>query len=176
MSQELLDLYRQGSDWAIGKIGAAADRLDAPTPCEGWDLRTLLNHMLQTQQFFIATGKGEKATPPFGEPPSLLGDDPKADFEAAQRELVAVYSNDGVPVQGVGIAFSDMLVHGCDVARATGQDDTMPDGLAQAAFDIVNGNLSAEARGQVFGPEVAVADDAPAQEKLLGYTGRQPRL
>ena len=33
----------------------------------------------------------------------------------------------------LGIAFSDQLLHGWDLARATKQDPTMPDGLAEAA-------------------------------------------
>ena len=177
MDTDLVDAYRRGSDWAIQKIEGARDKLDAPTPCEGWDVRTLLNHMLQTQQYFAGSAQGKEASPPTPEPPSLIGDDPATEFKASQAEIIDAFSKPGAVDKnpmGIGIAFSDMLVHGCDVARATGQDDTMPDGLAEAAYGVISPNINADNRANVFGPEVAVPDDAPAQAKLLGFTGRAP--
>jgi len=73
---------------------------------------------------------------------------------------------------GIGIAFSDMLIHGWDVAKATGQDTTMPDGLAHAAYDTIHGKFTDEQRQGLFKPEIEVADGASPQEKLLAYTGR----
>jgi uncharacterized protein (TIGR03086 family) len=73
----------------------------------------------------------------------------------------------------LGIAFSDQLLHGWDLARATRQEETMPPGLAEAALAVIHGRFTEEQRVGVFKPEVAVAADAPAQEKLLAYTGRR---
>ena len=56
MDMDLLDLYRQSSDWAGEKVAAASNDLDAATPCDEWDVRTLMNHMLETQQYFVALG------------------------------------------------------------------------------------------------------------------------
>ena len=47
MQTDLLDLYRQASDWTAEKVTATTD-LDAPTPCDDWSVRDLLNHMLDT--------------------------------------------------------------------------------------------------------------------------------
>ena len=69
---------------------------------------------------------------------------------------------------------ADALLHGWDIARSTGQDTTMPDGLAAAAYECIHGQFSDEQRKGVFGPEIQVDDDASPQEKLLAYTGRQP--
>jgi uncharacterized protein (TIGR03086 family) len=74
----------------------------------------------------------------------------------------------------LGIAFSDMLLHGWDLAQATKQDTAMPDGLASAAYEMIHGRFTEEQRKGVFKPEVAVGADATAQEKLLAYTGRSP--
>ena len=74
----------------------------------------------------------------------------------------------------LGIAFSDQLLHGWDLARATNQDATMPDGLAQAAYDLIHGAFTDEQRTGVFKPEVPVGDDATPQQRLLAYTGRTP--
>ena len=50
----------------------------------------------------------------------------------------------------------------------------MPDGLAQAAYDMIHGRFTDEQRKGLFKPQLAVAADAPAQDKLLAYTGRPP--
>ena len=75
----------------------------------------------------------------------------------------------------MGIAFSDQLLHGWDVAKATGQDAAMPDGLAEAAYEMIHGRFTDDQRKGVFKAEVTVADDASAQDKLLAYTGRDPK-
>ena len=54
----------------------------------------------------------------------------------------------------LGIAFSDQLLHGWDLAKATGQDATMPDGLAEAAYEMIHGRFTDEQRKGVFKPEV----------------------
>lgn len=176
MTFDYLDLYGRGSEWAVTKVRGASTKLDEPSPCDGWSVRTLLDHMLQTQRFFLARAKGEEAelTPV---PPALISDDPERDFADTRREMLRAYGAPGVldatgPM--LGIAFSDMLLHGCDLARATGQDDTMPDGLAAAAFDTIHGRFTDEQRKGVFAPEVPVEATAPAQQRLLGYAGRQP--
>jgi uncharacterized protein (TIGR03086 family) len=176
MDADLLSLYRQASDWTISNVARASD-LDAATPCEEWKLRDLLNHMLDTQHYFISAARGEDASPPGQSPPDLLSDNPKADFEGARNEVLNVYGQEGVIDKtgpALGIAFADMLIHGSDVARATGQDDTMPAGLADAAYDVIHGRFTEEQRKGVFKPELPLGDGATAQQRLLAYTGRQP--
>jgi uncharacterized protein (TIGR03086 family) len=176
MQADLLDLYRQASQWTAEKVSGARD-LEAVTPCPGWRVRDLLNHMLDTQRYFAGAARGEDAAPPAPSPPSLLTDDPTGDFARATSAVGAAYARDGVlermgPV--LGIAFSDQLLHGWDVARATKQDETMPDGLAEAAYDCIHGRFTDEQRKGVFGPEIPVGDDATPQQRLLAYTGRDP--
>jgi uncharacterized protein (TIGR03086 family) len=174
---DLLDLYTRASAWAVGKTTAAAPLLDLETPCEGWDVRTLMNHMLATQQYFVGAARGEDVSPPAGEPPELLGEDPAAQFEAARAETIEVFSADGVVERtgpALGIALADQLLHGWDLATAIGQSAVMPEDLAAAAYEMVHGAFTEEQRVGVFKPEIPVADDAPAQDKLLAYTGRDP--
>ncbi len=49
----------------------------------------------------------------------------------------------------------------------------MPAGLPEAAYEIIHGRFTDEQRKGVFKPEVAVAENAPAQETLLAYAGRK---
>jgi uncharacterized protein (TIGR03086 family) len=177
MQPDLLDLYGRASTWVGEKVDGALARLDAPTPCTAWDVRTLMNHMLDTQRYFLAAARGEDAPPPAADPPDVLGDDPRADFERVRTAVLDAYGEPGVIEKtgpSLGIAFADQLLHGWDLARATGQDDTMPDGLAEVAFGMIHGRFTAEQRVGVFGPEIQASPDASPQEKLLAYTGRQP--
>jgi uncharacterized protein (TIGR03086 family) len=173
---EIVDLYRQAATWSIDKINGAADKLEAKTPCDEWDVRTLLNHILDTQRYFIAAAQGKDASPPAPQPPALISDDPVRDFAAARDELVGLYADPEVLKKGemgIGVAFSDMLIHGWDVAQATGQDATMPAGLAQSAYDTIHGKFTDEQRKGIFKPEIQVSGDADAQTRLLAYVGRR---
>jgi uncharacterized protein (TIGR03086 family) len=176
MQADIRDLYRQASTWAGEKVAGARD-LEAATPCPDWTVRDLLNHMLDTQRYFAGSARGEDAALPAPSPPALLTDDPPADFARATSEVSDAYAEDGVVERtgpALGIAMSDQLLHGWDVARATGQDATMPDGLAQAAYDHIHGLFTEEQRKGVFAPEIPVGDDATPQQRLLAYTGRDP--
>ena len=177
MDSDLLDLYRQASDWAVDKVAGAAQSLDATTPCDDWDVRTLMNHMLDTQRYFVKAARGEDATPPLGSPPDTVSDDPVADFQAARSDVLATFQEPGVIEKTgpmLGIAFSDQLLHGWDLARATGQDATMPEPLPEAAYEMIHGRFTDDQRKGVFKPAVAVPATASAQDRLLAYTGRRP--
>jgi uncharacterized protein (TIGR03086 family) len=174
---DLLDQLDQSTQWTASKIPAATSKLDDRTPCEQWDVRTLLDHMIDTQNFFAARARGEEPSLPGAEPPSLIGDDPEAAYEQARQETLRAHREPGAVDQAgplLGIAFCDQLIHGWDLATATGQDTTMPDGLAEAAFAVLDGRLTDDQRRSAFKPAVEVADDASVQEKLLAYTGRRP--
>jgi uncharacterized protein (TIGR03086 family) len=176
MTSELRDLYRRAATWTIEKIDGAQTELDVATPCDKWDLRALLNHMLETQRYFVASAQDHDASPPSPEPPAVISAAPSKDFIAARDELLAAYADDETlekRAQGLGVAFSDILIHGWDVARARGLDTTMPDGLAQAAYDTIHGKFSDEQRKNLFKPELPVPDDADAQTRLLAYAGRR---
>jgi hypothetical protein len=80
---------------------------------------------------------------------------------------------------------ADMVMHGWDLARATGQDDTidpaevegMWTGLSAMPPEFLEQLRTPGAFGpgvEVFGPEVTVPEDAPLQDRLLGMIGRDP--
>lgn len=176
MEPDLLDLYRRGSEWSVDKVEGSTNQLDAPTPCEEWDVRTLLNHMLETQRYFLGSARGEDASLS-PNPPDLISDNPHADFTRVREEMLSTFGDAGVIEKtgpALGIAFADILLHGWDLSRATGQDATMPDGLADAAYRMIHGRFTDEQRKGVFKPELEVGPDASPQDRLLAYTGRTP--
>jgi len=178
MTDDLLDRYRTASEWTLSKVVRAGNQLDAPTPCDDWDVQTLLNHMVETQQYFVQSARGQDASPPSPEPPDgLIGDDAASAYERGRDASIETFSDDAVIERTgptLGIYFSDTLLHGWDVAKATGQDTTMPAGLAQAAYDVMHGAFTDDQRKGVFKPEIEVDDDASPQDKLLAFTGRPP--
>jgi uncharacterized protein (TIGR03086 family) len=176
MDLDLLDLYAQASEWTGAKVRGASSALDAPSNCEGWDVRTLMSHMLETQRYFAGSARGEdvQLSP---DPPDLLSGDPGSDFEQARADTLRTFGEPGTIDKtgpALGIAFSDQLLHGWDLAVSTGQDSTMPQGLPDAAYQMIHGRFTDEQRKGVFKPEINVGSDASAQEKLLAYTGRDP--
>jgi len=176
MEPNLLDSYGRASAWTATKVRGALTQLDAPTTCDGWTVRTLLNHMLETQRYFAGSARGENVTLS-QDPPDLLSEDPVSDFDRARAETLRTFGEPGVLERtgpALGIAFSDQLLHGWDVAVSTGQDSTMPDALAEDAYAMIHGRFTEEQREGVFKPEVGVAPGSSPQEKLLAYTGRDP--
>jgi uncharacterized protein (TIGR03086 family) len=174
---DLWDLYDRASSWTLTKVTGAVEQLDGPTLCDGWNVRTLMDHMLETQRYFTGIARGEDVTPLSPMPPPMVGEDPVGAFTRSRAELLRAFSEPGVidktgPL--LGIALADQLLHGWDLARATGQDTAMPDGLADAAYRAIHGRFTDEQRVGVFKPELPVPPTATPQNRLLAYTGRDP--
>jgi len=73
------------------------------------------------------------------------------------------------------INFVDVLVHGWDLARATGQDVELPPHLAEPALQFSRGLVNDELRGAgAFGPELLVPANTPASYRLVAFLGRTP--
>ena len=178
MTHDLLDLYSRASEWTLQKVKGAASGLDSDTPCERWNVRELMNHMLETQRYFVGSARGQSVSPP-GQTPAatLLGDDPVQEFKKAREETMNTYGDKDVLEKSgptLGIAVADQLLHGWDLAKATGQDTTMPPALAEAAYQMIHGKLTDDQRKGSFKPELQVDDTASAQDKFLAYAGRNP--
>jgi len=176
---DLFDLYERGSAWTKEKIEGAKEALNEQSACEKWKVRDVINHLLDGQSRFVDAAKTGKFAggPPSGMPPEVIAGDPVEQFEDGRKKVTAAFKEPGAMDKGqflFGIAFADSLIHGWDIAKGSGQDPTMPDDLAQSAFQMLNGQLNPEGSGEAFKPAVKVPDDARAQDKLLALTGRDP--
>jgi uncharacterized protein (TIGR03086 family) len=169
-----------------------ASQLDAPTPCGGWDVRALLNHVIGT--LWLAEGLLSDQAPrypmaPGGLPPAdLAGEDPAAAYaEAAAAALAASAAGDALTRVHVtplgempgpalaGFTTLDIVVHGWDLAVATGQAADLDGRLAAHVLAFAEQTLATpESRASRIGPAVAVAADAPVTQRLVAYLGRQP--
>ncbi|MQA96980.1 MAG: hypothetical protein GEV11_20890 [Streptosporangiales bacterium] len=68
----------------------------------------------------------------------------------------------------------DLLVHGWDIARATGGDEKLPPEEVRAMIDDLDSWGEAIRSEGVCGPAVPVPDDAPGQDRLIAFLGRTP--
>ena len=69
----------------------------------------------------------------------------------------------------------DLVVHGWDLARATGQDETMDPAEVERIWGMAESLGDNLRRSGVCGPEIPVSGDAPLQDRLLGAAGSRPR-
>jgi len=172
---------------STGRIvaGVRPDQMGAPTPCREWDVRALLDHAIGVIAGFAAAAAGED---PSGEPPTI-GHNPQPAFDTAARATLDAWHRPGalegmctiahgitVPAQvAAGINLIDTLVHGWDLARATGQDSSLDPELATAALEISRQVVTDDIRTSgAFGPAVPVADAASPTEALVAFLGRHP--
>ncbi len=180
---EISDRYRRLSSAMADRIAAVPD--DAwsnPTPCADWTARDLVRHLVDTPAMFF--GFVDRPAP--GSGPSV-DDDPAGAFdhvrEAVQSALddpeVASLSYDGMfgPStfeQGVGqFLCTDLVIHGWDLARATGQDERLDPGDVHAIFEAMQ-PMDEQMRGPgAFGPKVEPPPGADEQTQLLCFLGRQ---
>jgi uncharacterized protein (TIGR03086 family) len=160
-----------------------ADQARLSTPCRDFDVRALLNHIVFDAQTFTAGLTGA----PRGAPDvDLIGDDWTSAFASARASLLEAWRQKGVDgtvksrigefpaTWAVGQHLADMAVHAWDVAIATHQSTNLDPEVARVALDWARENLKPQFRGQSFGPEVEVPENAPMYERLAGYFGRNP--
>ena len=168
-----------------------ASQLEASTPCAEWDVRMLLNHVIGT--LWLAEGLlGDQAPrypmAPGGLPPrDLAGDDPAAAYAEAAAAALAAAAGDALTRAHVtplgempgpalaGFTTLDILVHGWDLAVATGQPADLDGRVAAHALGFASHALATpESRAGRIGSAVPVAADAPVTQRLVAFLGRQP--
>ena len=166
------------------------DQLRAATPCSEMTVGDLIDHVGSfSLAFAVAARKSDEMRSPPPRPSAAnLGPDwrsqiPRdlAALAEAWRDPAAWQGMTGVaglefPGEVAGaIAIDELVTHGWDLARATGQPYDCDSELIQAALLFVAPIAESGApREGLFGPPVAVPDDAPALDRLVGMTGRDP--
>ena len=165
----------------MGTVGQA--ELELPSPCEGWDVRAMLNHTFGAGWMFTLVNQGQSVGEDAGD---VVGDDAAgalAKIRAANLESWqgpdALQGERTYPFGTFPAEFALILnigeidLHAWDLARATGQDETLDPDVVQMLWDFYSVLPMDGYRAHgAFGPEVAVPESAPLQDRLLGYIGR----
>ena len=171
--------------------GIEPSQLDNPTPCEGWSVRDVLNHITGgADMFAIAASEGKVPDEKLGQlmTGDNLGDDYEGAFKAASARATKAFEPEGIVDKmitlpfgempagaALNIAIFDVTTHAWDLAKATGQSTNLDPEVSAVAYQVAQGMLSDEMRASgIFGPEVAVSDDAPMADRLAGLAGRTP--
>jgi uncharacterized protein (TIGR03086 family) len=189
-TNELPDLHRR----ALDRFGANVrqvrdDQWDSPTPCADWDVRTLVNHVVNENRWTPPLLEGQTIAE-VGDrfDGDLLGDDPKHAWDDSAQEAAAAVQADGALDRTVHLSFgdapgseyvwqlfADILVHGWDLASAVGADVRLDADLVEACarwFAKVEEDYRSAG---AIGPRPELADDADAQTRLLAAFGRASR-
>jgi uncharacterized protein (TIGR03086 family) len=175
--------HRQVAGTFSDRVRGVAD-WDAPSPVEEWAARDVVRHLVEWFPAFLQSGAG--ITLAAG--PSV-DDDPVAAWQVhctAVQGLLddpattdAVLSNPhtgDVPLDEAVDRFytADVFMHTWDLARASGQDDRLdPAFCAELLAGVEPIEDVMRSSGQ-YGPRVPVPADAPVQDRLLGFIGRDP--
>lgn len=160
-----------------------------PTPCRSWDVRALVNHLVdEVHQLAMVTQGGKRNHLGI----DMIGDDWVGAYRAAADELMAAWQQPGalerphslpfgeVPAMwAVGQHITELVMHSWDIAKATAQQTDLDPELGQVALQWGKDNLKPEFRGDEadgyhIGPEVPVPDDAPLYDKIAAFGGRDP--
>jgi uncharacterized protein (TIGR03086 family) len=174
-------------------VGRVSDhQLTAPTPCRDTSLGDLLDHVDGLSLAFTAAAS---KTPLEGGSHAPSADGSRLGPEWRQRipdRLAALAQAWRDPDAWTGttqaggidlpgevaglVAIDEVVVHGWDIAVATGQDFACSDELLDAAYAFVQASVAENPQGTpgLFGPPVPVSEDASLLDRLVGLTGRDP--
>jgi uncharacterized protein (TIGR03086 family) len=185
----LPQLHRRALD-ATGVVvdGVTRDQWDLPTPCTGWDVATLLNHVIAGNWWAAELAAGATIES-VGDrlDGDVIGDDAGAAYRKSAAAAAAVFEAPGAmeapcavsygPVPGsvyAGHRFVDVLLHGWDLAVASGQYAHLDPELAAAAMELLSAQEDMVRSSGLFGEQLEVPANAGAEAKLLAFVGRRP--
>ncbi|NIH86788.1 TIGR03086 family metal-binding protein [Amycolatopsis granulosa] len=159
------------------------------TPCTEYDVRALLNHLLHWGPWLAAALRREPA-------PAAVGGERDADLTRGDwlgdlctlvDDLVDACGRPGalagttkfgsaeMPARMIAeMVLTEWVVHGWDLARATGQSPVVDADVAEALFTSAQGLADQAREMKVFGPAVPCPADAPVLDRVLALTGRDP--
>lgn len=166
--------------------GIDAGQWANPTPCADWDVRSLVNHIVAGNQWAaeLATGHtiddvGDRLDG------DRLGDSPLDAYDRSAEAAASAFEAAGAleapcavsygPVPGsvyAGHRFIDVLIHGWDIAIATGHTPTLAPHLVEACWDVINPQLTELQASGMFGSHTDSPASTDPQTRLLQTLGR----
>jgi uncharacterized protein (TIGR03086 family) len=156
------------------------DELSKSTPCSEYDVMQLTDHLLNSITLLGGAAGAQL-------PERDTGDSVERQIIAAARpaldawhrrglnETVTLGPNEIPATFAVSILSVEFLVHGWDYAAATKHPIDVAESLADYVLGLAKNVITPETRASAgFADPVAVSDDAPALDRLIAFTGRDP--
>jgi uncharacterized protein (TIGR03086 family) len=184
-----LDLGAPAAEISRLAAGVRDDQLNLPTPCAPTDVAGILAHIVGLSTAFRDGARKVEgpttSTPPGPMPlpadwrtlvPRLTEELAEAWRDPSAWEGETTVGGASMPAPNIaGFANDELVIHGWDLAVATGQPYEVAEENLQAAWQLVsNFPDDPDARAGLFGPRVPIADDAPLLDRVLAYAGRDP--
>jgi uncharacterized protein (TIGR03086 family) len=190
--EQLVDFFVRASAFFGEQVREVGDEeWDLPTPCEGWDVRTVVAHVVVGDAQIPALFAGGAVERVEAFSPSVLGANPLATWRGTALAAIRAFAKPGAlehrydhPVGNVrgrtlvGFRVSDSLVHGWDVATALG--DGTPGGgvvldpeLCEYCLDFWFPMASTLPESGYFASALLPPDGADAATRLLALLGRR---
>jgi uncharacterized protein (TIGR03086 family) len=186
-SPTTFELIVQGIDAFGEKVRALpADKWAAPTPCTEWSVRDLVNHVTGEHLWAPHMLDGETIAA-VGDryDGDVLGDSPVETWDRAAKASRAAWLG-ASPDDVVHLSFgdnpaleyghqmlSDLLIHGWDLARGAGLDESMPPETVSNVLVYMEANAKSWEAAGIFAAPVDIDADDPAS-RLLALSGRKP--
>jgi uncharacterized protein (TIGR03086 family) len=184
----MIELEPASSGLAALVDGVRDDQLASPTPCEGTNLAGLLNHIDEGALACIngatktilegaSTAAPQLADGWHARIPKRLQAVAKAWRDPAAWSGVTQLAGFTFPGEVAGsVVLLELVLHAWDLARASGQQYECELHLLEAAYGAMQATVARNPDGipGVFGVPVAVADNTPLLERLVGLSGRNP--
>jgi nitrilase len=185
---DIVELHRRACELFARLVHEVGDdQWSAATPCDGWDVRALVNHVVAEDRWTVPLLDGAKVAE-VGDrfDGDVLGADPVGACEAATKEATAAAActdpdrtvhlsfGDVGAREYLGQLFAEHLVHAWDLARGIGADEALPaDLVAACAAWFAEREEAYRAAGHI-GPRPPLPEAADPQQRLLAAFGRQP--
>ncbi len=163
--------------------------LDLSTPCSDYDLRALVDHFAGTTGALARAGAQQPldAADPWGSTTRVADGDWAATLTANLQAMADGWSQPQawqgsvdtgggeMPARSVGdMALIEVMVHGWDLARATGQELEVSPDLGAEVRRLVEETADLGRQMEAYGPAVEVSPDASDFERALAAAGRDP--
>jgi len=172
----------------VSNVPDGPGTLRAPTPCDDWDLRTLLNHtILWTSYSAERRAHGESVAEDLMSKDFTAEPGFRDDYAEQIGRAVKAWSGpgawdgelnvmgSGTPAADVGaMLLMEMALHGWDVAKATGQEYRADDATAEALLSTVQAQAELFRQYQGFADAIETGPDATAFDRALSLSGRDP--
>jgi uncharacterized protein (TIGR03086 family) len=191
MGADLVELHdRCGQHFSALVAGVRSDQWHDGTPCSEWDVRALVHHLLY-EQVWVPPLMDGKTMAEIGDrfEGDLMGDDPStwpALLAAAQFEAQAAIAQPGALERTVHLSYADvpgdeyvrqltadLLIHGWDLAHATGQDESLDLDTVAVILPWAEANAGLLAGSGMFGTPIDTSAGDGADVQLLALLGRQ---
>lgn len=172
---------------AFGAVleNVSPDQMSLPTVNDEWDVRALLNHIVNGNRWaeeMLRTGTAPRPSDDaFGDLP------PMEVYRESVDMMLAAFEEPGALERTVTLPFGeipgsayaglrsgDLVAHAWDLARATGQDSNIAPDICEMALGMARQRLDGRDRSQLpFKDEVITAADACPADRLAAYLGKQ---